>query len=401
MHRVIFIEPREGPRKIYGATLKPDQNGWKLVFASDGKEALGLNAQNPADIFVASELLPELKGSAVLEELKKTSPGTIRFMVVPAGDGERPPSLVGPAQQIVVSPIVPADFTEQVNTALALRSLIDNPDIFRITGDGDALPSLPRVFEQLNAKLSSPDSELSEIADIISQDVVLTSKVLHIVNSALFSLRSPVGNVAQAVSLLGTSTIRSIVFAQGVYEAFKDPGIEESFFESLNRHSIICAKVIEKILYEWGSCRRMIDQAVFCCFAHDLGKIILARYAKEPWSRALQRVRNREGDDIIIEREEIGVGHSEVAAYLLAIWGFTNEQVASVAFHHDPVLSQQHDKGLLCALHIAENTLGCDFQQSSIEWDWLSECGVSEEELAQYAAIADEIAGLDEVSVSS
>lgn len=394
--RVIFIEPREGTRKIYLATLKPEQYGWDLDFAASGPEALALNARNPADILVASDLLPELDGTAVLEELRDASPETIRFLMVPQTDSGRPPSMVGPAQQIVVSPLSPDVFADQVNTALALRTLVDNPEIFKIIGDGDALPSLPRVFDQLNAKLSSLDTSLTEIAQIISQDVVLTSKVLHTVNSALFNLRTPVENLAQAVSLLGTSTIRSIVFAQGVYEAFKHPGLDENFFEDLNSHSILCAKVIEKILYEWGCCRRMIDQAVFCCFAHDLGKIILARYAQDQWAESLRLVREREGNDIEIEREVLGIGHAEIGAYLLATWGFSNEQIAAVAFHHDPALSRQQARDQLCALHIVEHSLHCDFQHSPIDWDWVVSCGITEEELAQYGAIADQVSGADE-----
>ncbi len=394
--KVIFIEPIEKMQQIYRAVIKPEENGWDLQFVSTGPQALALNAQAPVDILIAPEKMPG-SGTSFLGEVKKATPETIRFLLVSKPEEDCHQATVGPAQQVLIAPIKPSSFTEQVNKALTLRTLINNPEIFTLTGDGDTLPPLPRIFDQLSVKLSNLDTGMGEIADIIAQDVVLSAKVLRTVNSALFSLRSNVENLAQAVSMLGTSTIRSIVFAQGVCDAFKTSAMDELFFENLNRHSIICSKVVEKLLFNWGNCRRMIDQGVFCSFAHDLGKIILGRYAKDKWDEVLRRVRAGEGADIDLERSIIGVGHAEIAAYLLAVWGFSNDQVFAVAFHHDPALSHQTERGILCALHIAEHSLPVDFQHGTVDLIWLEKCGFSGEDLVQCQEMAEEIALRDAI----
>lgn len=394
--KVIFVEPVIQNQLIYRAVLKPDENGWDLQFASDGPEALALNARHPADILIASEAMPG-SGTAFLDQFKKVSPETIRFLFLSGAQADQAPAMVGPAQQVLIAPLDPSTFTEQINRALSLRTLINDPGIFKLIGDGGTLPPLPRTFEQLNAKLSCADTDLGEVAEIISQDVVLSAKVLRTVNSALFNLRSKVESLSQAIPLLGTSTIRSIVFAQGVYDAFKPSAVDELFFERLNRHSIVCAKIVEKLLFEWGACRRMVDQGIFCSFAHDLGKIILSMYAKDAWTQTLQAVYSGAGVDIDQERHLIGVGHAEIAAYLLAVWGFSNEQVFAVAFHHDPALSRQKERGILCALHLAEHLLPSDFQRGGLDLIWLAKCGISDEEIALYTKIAEEIALRDAI----
>lgn len=393
--KVLFVEPRVEMQAIYRAVIKPELQGWDLLFASDGSEAIVQNTADPVDILIASEQLPGHDGMAVLETFQRRSPGTIRILIVLSSDAEKYQSMVGPAQQVMMAPLNPVLFAEQLNKALILRKLVNNPQIFKLIGDSHSLPPLPRVFAQLNATLSSPDANLNDVADLISQDVVLSTKVLRTVNSALFNLLSRVENLTQAVSLLGTSTLRSIVFAQGVSDAFCRGAEDELFFERLNRHSIACAKTVEKILFEWGACRLMIDQAIFCCFAHDLGKIILSRYAPDRWEEALCRISEGEDSDICLERAVIGIGHSEIAAYILAFWGFSNDQVFAVAFHHDPQLSHQYDQGILCALHIAEQTLPANFQGGDLDRVWLARCGLAEPDIAECRKIGEHIIARD------
>ena len=53
----------------------------------------------------------------------------------------------------------------------------------------------------------SAEPVLAEIATIISADPVLTSRVLHFVNSAEYAVRQEVRQVRQAVALLGADRL--------------------------------------------------------------------------------------------------------------------------------------------------------------------------------------------------
>jgi HD-like signal output (HDOD) protein len=391
MHRILFVEPREPVRKIYTAVLKPHENNWILEFASDARQAILQNEQSPFDIVVTPDRLPDRSGTDLLSHLKTYSPESIRFLLVDQSETAHFKSLVGPAQQILISPFDPVFFVAQLNKALALRALIQNPAILRLLGDGNTLPPLPRVFGQLTAKLHDPNSNLGDIAEIISQDVVMSSRVLQTVNSALFNLNTPTQNITHAVSLLGIGTINSLVFSLGVYETFKDSSVSSAFFEELNRHSIQCANLASKILFHKNASRRLIEHAMFCCFSHDLGKIVLAKYAPQQWADVLSAVAGGTRSDAEAERAVIGVSHAEIAAYLLAVWGFPNDQVAAVAFHHDPALSRNTECGALCALHLAEYFCSASFQSKQIDSAYVKSCGITDDDLAGFQEAADKI----------
>jgi c-di-GMP phosphodiesterase len=61
---------------------------------------------------------------------------------------------------------------------------------------------------RLVASLQNPDVELSELQDIIGQDVGLSFKLLRLVNSAFFALPREIESIRDAVVLLGINNIR-------------------------------------------------------------------------------------------------------------------------------------------------------------------------------------------------
>ncbi len=74
---------------------------------------------------------------------------------------------------------------------------------------GRVLSSDQRSVLQLLSALSKPDTEFSDIAQIIQTDSVLTLKILRLVNSALFNTSREITTVRQAVTMLGMGKVRS------------------------------------------------------------------------------------------------------------------------------------------------------------------------------------------------
>lgn len=83
-----------------------------------------------------------------------------------------------------------------------------------------AAEARPRVLRAGEAQclailhlLGQPDASISDVAQVIETDPVLTLRVLHLVNSGAFSLNRQVDTVRQAVVLLGSTEISSLVAA--------------------------------------------------------------------------------------------------------------------------------------------------------------------------------------------
>ena len=375
MKRILFVEPDKKLHSIYTQNMRPQDNEWDLQFSETAQDALEKATHKSYDLVVATNILPDGPGGLeLLTNIKNLSPGTIRFLLVNETEPDAHRALVGAPQQILTKPLNLKNFMLQTRRAFALRSAVRNPNILQLLGKAEALPPLPRVFHQVSQKLSDSNASLHDVAKIIEKDIVLSSKVLKLANSALFNLRVPANTVTQAVSLLGSHTISSLIFNLGVSDSFKGGAATEQFIEKLNTHSLICAKRLTTILRTWNAEKTLIDKAFFCGIAHDLGKLVLAKYAPGKWIETKNALHMETCSDVEIEREIIGIDHAEIAAYLLALWGFPNDQIIAVAFHHAPSKIKDREFGLLCGLHLADNLVYNSFHPTKLDWAYLEDC---------------------------
>ncbi len=389
MKRILLVKPSQNMFEALKMGFRSVDDSWDVIFAETAEEALSINAEHPCDLVATSSKLEgEKSGLQLLAELKETSPETIRFLVVNESEEQSMRGgLVDVPQQVLTPPLNLKNFVQQVERAFSLRSVIRNPQILKLLGKADTLPPLPRVFHRISEKLHDRNASLYDIAGIIEEDIVLSSKVLKLANSSLFNLRTPVGTVSQAVSFLGSRTVGSLVFSQGLGETFSCGHEMNSFLEELNRHSLECAAMVTHILTSWNADQKLIDKAFFSGIAHDLGKMVLAKHAPKEWSRIMEALEAGDRSDVEIEREVVGITHPEIAAYLLAVWGFPNEQVIAVAFHHNPGKIRSRDLGMLCALHLAENLLSTHLHGSDLDWNYLEECRISPDDVDMLSAM--------------
>ena len=71
------------------------------------------------------------------------------------------------------------------------------------------LPTLPGVAVKILEVVKKEDSDLMEIADIISSDPPLSAEVLKAANSPIYNLPSKVSTVPRAVNMLGINAVKN------------------------------------------------------------------------------------------------------------------------------------------------------------------------------------------------
>ena len=84
----------------------------------------------------------------------------------------------------------------------------------------DQLPTLPGVAIKLLKAVQNPEANLNEISRILSTDAGLTSKVLRLVNSSFYGLRSPITTVDHAIKLLGLNTVKNLALSFSLMASF-------------------------------------------------------------------------------------------------------------------------------------------------------------------------------------
>ena len=128
-----------------------------------------------------------------------------------------------------------------------------------------------------------------------------------------------------------------------------------SSVSSLRDHSLLVGYLAKRFLQEKQVPKELAEKAMLAGILHDIGYLLLARMP-ETTEQVMQVVREQGYSLAEAEYMVTGISHAESGAYLLGIWGFEEELVETVAFHHSPSQAPHPGSGTLMAVYLA-NTL--------------------------------------------
>ncbi len=88
---------------------------------------------------------------------------------------------------------------------------------------------LPDIYTKLKSMLDDDNTSLDDIADVISLEPALASKLLKIANSAMFNFPREIDSISRALRVLGLQEVHNLLDAYGVTAAFS--GIDSSVLD--------------------------------------------------------------------------------------------------------------------------------------------------------------------------
>ncbi len=197
------------------------------------------------------------------------------------------------------------------------------------------LPTLPHILLKLIKACDEDKENLKDIAKIIEKDPSLTGKVLRLINSAYYGLPYRIERMDQAVSFLGTDTIKNTVISTSIFQAFDDTQGDVSF--NLKRfwwHSLRCA-IVARLIAERSSYSKP-GEAFLSGLLHDIGRLVLWVNFPKEYSNLLEMYKDK--PDLLLAGEvRLGATHCEVGAWLLDRWNLQSFMADSVLCHHEPI----------------------------------------------------------------
>lgn len=185
------------------------------------------------------------------------------------------------------------------------------------------LPSMPDVFLQVKKIVDDPNSNISNIANVITRDPALTARILKVANNAMYRSNSEITNLQLAVSRMGLQLIRTLVTSHAITQMFNQPkGPLKSFFDQIQHNSTNVSAHAYAIASQYSDLNP--DDALLAGLVHNIGYL--------PLGQCLESIVGTKKDpNLLIEL--MGNIHTKVGEMILNSWAFPQDIIdASVHY---------------------------------------------------------------------
>ena len=273
---------------------------------------------------------------------------------------------------------------------MTIEALLHNPN---------ALPTAPKVVEDLIGSFLYPNVSVDEIARKLSVDPVLSAKLLRLANSAYYHVSRSIGTVDDAVRMLGFATVRTLVISAGLVSGFKTvPGLDLKRFWRYSLNTAVCAKWIAKQADD------NTELAFTIGMMHALGELVIHTGLPEE-AEDLDKVTGiYEPGRSAAEIAAFGYDFGAVGAELALRWKFPDIFAATIRAFADPARHGEWSR-LPAIVHLAvwraqaeENEMDAEEMAAALPAEVLRSIGLDPDQLlAEMPLLAELAAGLEDL----
>jgi HD-like signal output (HDOD) protein len=196
------------------------------------------------------------------------------------------------------------------------------------------LPSPPNIYYQIKKEVSDPYSSINRIAEVISADQGLTTRLLRLANGAFFGFPRKIDDITDAVSLIGLQQVRDLALCTMVVEMFTGMPSHILQMNAFWRHSLgcgICARILASHMKEPN-----IERFFVAGLLHDLGRLVLITGDAAAARRIFETAQQQKKSVFMIEREVFQFDHADLGGLLLQNWQLPESLIESTSYHHRP-----------------------------------------------------------------
>ncbi len=214
------------------------------------------------------------------------------------------------------------------------------------------MKTIPSVATRLVTMMEKDRGTLQEFEEVIKVDPTLVLRLLKLVNSAYFALRTKIKTISEALVYIGMDNLRNMIVLDAIKNLFVNKPDSDRFSRNkLWLHcavtSICCQMIAERIFALRG------ENAFLCGLLHDIGFIVEDQAASGKFSRFCDTLKSGCDDMAVHEADVMGTTHSIVGHLLTEKWGLSNDICEAIKLHHN-LLNKVVPESLTGILQISE-----------------------------------------------
>lgn len=258
----------------------------------------------------------------------------------------------------------------------------------------EALPKFPESVEEISRTINDPESQLSDVAEKISQDISLAADLLKLVNSASFGLSVKCRNILDAVRFVGFRGIQNLILSVHSLKNLNKDDNEK--MRSLWEHSRLVASFSYNLAKNFCKTdRNVIDDSYICGLLHDMGKTIFESVQQDYVSKLKMYCAEKDISPVVLEKIMMGFNHGEIGALIAEKWNFPESIMQAIRYHHEPDCAPHEYRKLARIIYLAD--MFAHFQAGEIDFyqidtDVLSYFHITGK--GQFEQLSEKLAGL-------
>lgn len=227
------------------------------------------------------------------------------------------------------------------------------------------LPMVPKVIQRLLNLIKEDNCNPLQLVIELEKDPILSSKVLRLANTSYFGGRRSVGSINDAVHLIGTNALHTLIISCGAQAMFIEvPGVNLRQFwhaSTITAYSARQLAIYFKVDKDTAYCAGLLQ---------SVGHLILCQFHQNIAQREFSSIKKLYGVDLAERENEIfGVNHAQVSAIWVSKLGMPNEIVNAIEHSLESDTNETNIFGKIVNMscNFAKTTSECTTLEESIE----------------------------------
>lgn len=248
--------------------------------------------------------------------------------------------------------------------------------------------ALPDACFKVKSLLEDETSSAADFANVISVDPSMTSRLLQIANSAIYSFPGEISTISRAITIIGTQAIYNMMLVDVAATAFKHFSNQAIDLKRFWQMSVFCGLATKNLGIKAGI--RDIERLFVAGLLQNFGELIVAKVSPD-----LAQSCEKYSADILpwsLQQQKLGFTYTEVSAELLKIWQIPEKIILPIR-HFNQAHNIQINKDVK-VLYLASRLALIDSQPEIFTYDDVideSLCktlGISTDDLREAAEFA-------------
>ena len=343
---ILFVD--DDKRILYAFKRVLDNSNYILHFADSGATAYSILEKERVDIAIVDLQMPKISGYDVLKSLKTSNPSILRIALIGHVDERKIMGALSRnlASTYIIKPWSSAELINTINYYADLYEQVKKRGILEAINAVESLPTIPDVYSKISDAIEE-DKDMDELACLIETDHSISAKVIQVVNSAYFNIKT--ASIQKALIYLGFNNLKDIILVQSIFE-----NVKSNYVTALWQHAELTNKIM---LLIYDLLDKKIDEDLRSVgLFHDIGKVVLINNYMKTYLDINDIYMDHEDIELSkLEKEKFGLTHGEIGYYFTKLWGLRDEIPEAALYHHNPLSPEITSKELIKAIHIANH----------------------------------------------